>query len=159
MPLVSIIVFRTEVEAGDTSSVLHILKSCLSPPERALFLFESVDIAFHGYDDDARELFEIPDVREFVHLLDSEFPYWLFFLNKSGLGLQCLMLSFMPPYLTDEAKKVVFPERLEHLLSRRWFPAMNQICEIVGFSEQQVERLTDHIAEYFIDGPLREARS
>ena len=88
-----------------------------------------------------------------MQLLDSEFAFWLFFLSKSGLGLQCLMLSFMPPYLTDEAKKVVFPERLEQLLSRRWFPAMNQICKSVGFSEQQIERLSDHVAEYFIDGP------
>jgi len=49
----------------------------------------------NGYDHDARELFEIPEVREYNALLDNEFPYWLFFLT-----------------------------RLDEPLSNRWFPAM-----------------------------------
>jgi hypothetical protein len=45
------------------------------------------------------------------------------------------------------------PQRLERLLSKRWFPAMNQICHAVQFSARQVEGLTDRIAKYFVDDP------
>lgn len=151
-PLV-VVVSRDEVEARDMSSVIDTLKSCLAPPEHALNLFEKLDIAFHGYDHDPRELFEIPEVRNYVSALDHEFPFWLFFLTKNGLGLQCLMLCFMPPYLTEEARQHVFSERLETLLTRRWFPAMNQICEVVGFTGEQIEKLSDSVADYFINGP------
>ena len=150
---VVVVVSRKEVEARDVSSVLGALKSCISSIERARSFFQKVDVAFHGYDHDTRELFEIPEVRECVALLDSEFPYWLFFLTKRGLGLQCIMLCFMPPFLTEEARRTVLPQRLDELLSNRWFPAMNHICEAVGFSERQIEVLTNEVVDYFINGP------
>jgi hypothetical protein len=150
---VVVVISREEVEARDPSSVLGALKSCVESPERALSFFEKLDIAFHGYDLDAREVFEIFEVREFVSLVDGEFPYWLFFLTKKGLGLQAIMLCFMPPYLTEQARKMVLPQRLDQLLSNRWFPAMNQICEAVGFSEGQIATLTNNVADYFINGP------
>jgi hypothetical protein len=133
------------------------LKACLSSPERARALFESLDIAVRGYDADIRELFEIPEVREYVSRLDAEFPYWLFFLAKDGLGLQFIMHCFMPPHLTEEARRRIVPERLNQLLTKRWFPAMNRICEAVGFSECQIEALTSSSTDYFVNGPRRTA--
>jgi hypothetical protein len=61
---VTIVISRDEVEARDISSVLTILKSCIVSPEHARAYFEKIDVAFHGYNDDSRELFEIPEVRE-----------------------------------------------------------------------------------------------
>jgi hypothetical protein len=52
----------------------------MQSPESAKEFFERVDIAFHGYDHDSRELFEIPDVRAHANQLDEQFPFWLFFL-------------------------------------------------------------------------------
>jgi hypothetical protein len=149
-----VIISRDEVEMLDTSSVMKTLRSCLESTECALSYFERLDVAFDGYNNDPRELFEIPEVREYVSILDSQFPYWLFFLTKKGLGLQCIMLCFMPPNLANEAHGTVLPHRLDDLLSRRWFPAMDQVCQSVGFSEQQIEDLTDRVVNYFIDGPL-----
>ena len=70
-----------------------------------------------------------------------------------GPRLQAIMLCFMPPYLTEQARNTVLPQRLDQLLSNRWFPAMNHICEAVGFSEKQIEKLTNDVANYFINGP------
>jgi len=98
-----VVVVGNEVESRDISSVVEVLNSCLSSAERALSFFEKLDVAFHGYNDDTREVFEIPEIREYVSLLDQKFPYWLFFLTKSGLGLQAIALCMMPPYLTEQA--------------------------------------------------------
>ena len=100
-----------------------------------------------------KELFEIPEVREFVYALDEQFPYWLFFLDKSALGLQCLAHCFLPPFLTAEARQRIHREQLAELLSKRWFPAMNQVCEWVGFSEAQIETLTNRSVDYLFNGP------
>ncbi len=148
-----IVVSRAEIDAQDTSSVLGALSSLIESPERARRFLEKVDIAFHGYNDTAEELFEIESVRNYVYALDKKFPFWLFFLDKSGTGLQCIAYCFLPPFLTPEAKAKYFPERLNDLLTRRWFPAMNQICEWVGFTEQQIEELTDRSVEYLLAGP------
>lgn len=149
-----IVVARDEVEGRVApTTCVELLKSCLSTPARVRSFFDKLDIAFHGYDNDTRELFEIPEVRSFVSRLDDQFPFWLFFLTKEGLGLQCIMLCLMPPYLTDEARKTVLPERLNELLSKRWFPAMNYICLVAGFSERQIEDLSDAVVSYFVNGP------
>ena len=149
-----IVVSRAEVDAKDISSVLGALRALIASPDAAMQYFENVDIAFHGYNETREELFEIQEVREFVYALDEQFPYWLFFLNKSALGLQCLAYCFLPPFLTFEAKQRIYPERLNDLLTRRWFPAMNQICEWVGFSEERIEVLTDRSVEYLLGGPI-----
>jgi hypothetical protein len=150
----TIVVTRDEVKAHDVSSVLEALRALIVSPEIARMYFEQVDIAFHGYNSTSEELFEIPEVRDFVYELDNEFPYWLFFLDKSALGLQFIAYSFLPPFLTDEAKKAIYPQRLDALLTKRWFPAMNQICDWVGFTEQHIEALTSRSVEYLLRGPI-----
>ncbi|MDB5974587.1 MAG: hypothetical protein JWR07_1347 [Nevskia sp.] len=148
-----IVVSREEVRANDMSSVLESLRGLIASPEIARAYFDRVDIAFHGYNGTSEELFEIPEVRNFVHELDNEFPYWLFFLDKSALGLQFIAYSFLPPFLTNEAKQAIFPERLDALLTKRWFPAMNQVCDWAGFTEQQIEALTNRSVDYLLRGP------
>jgi hypothetical protein len=150
-PLV-IVISRDEVEAGDTSPALGVLQQLRQSPESAKEFFERVDIAFHGYDHDSRELFEIPDVRAYSYQLDEQFPFWLFFLSKRHLGLQCMLFCFLPPYLTEEARARIVPERIDQLLMNRWFPAMNQVCKYAGFSEQQIEQLTSRVVGYITNG-------
>jgi hypothetical protein len=135
-PLV-VVISKAEVEAIDTSEALGVLKKLTVSPDTARKFVERVDISFHGYDHTPQELFEIPEVRNFVYQLDEQFPFWLFFLSKRHLGLQCLLLCFLPPFLTEDARSRIFPERIRQLLTNRWFPAMNQMCEYVGFSEMQ----------------------
>lgn len=141
-PLV-VVVSRAEVESIDTSVALNVLKQLLQSPETAERFVERVDIAFHGYDHTNQELFEIPEVRNFVCQLDREFPFWLYFLSKYDLGLQCLLFCFLPSFLTEEARSRILPERIGELLTQRWLPAMNQVCDFAGFSELQIERLSD----------------
>jgi hypothetical protein len=40
------------------------------------------------------------EVREYASTLDDQFPYWLFFLTKQGLGLQRITYCFIPPHLS-----------------------------------------------------------
>lgn len=149
-----IVITREEVEAREVSSVLESLYSMIKSPQRALSLFERIDVAFHGYNETTEELFEIENVREYVRTLDEQFPYWLYFLSKSGTGLQCIAHCFLPPFLTPKGKQKYFPERLNDLLTKRWFPAMNQICEWTGFTEDQIESLSDRSVDYFLGGPM-----
>ena len=116
---------------------------------------ENVDLGFSGYEEDARELFEIPEVRNFVFKLDEEFPFWLFFLTKFGTGLQCIFLCLMPPFLTEKAKAEIFPQRLSDLLMNRWLPAMNQIGSYAEITELENEQLTECAVSYLTEGVFR----
>ncbi len=150
-PLV-VVVSRTEVEALDTSAALGVLKRLTESPDTARAFVERVDVSFDGYDHIGQELFEVPEVRNFVYQLDGQFPFWLYFLSKHHLGLQCLLFCFLPPFLTEDARSRIFPERINQLLTNQWFPAMNHICEYIGFSERQIERLTERALAYITAG-------
>ena len=150
-PLV-VVVSREEVEAMDMSAALAVLMRLVESPETARAFVERVDISFHGYDHTNEELFEIVEVRNFVQQLDEKFPFWFFFLSKRYLGLQCLLYCFLPPFLTEEARSRDFPERIDQLLSKRWFPAMSHISQFAGFSEKKIERLAERGVSYITNG-------
>jgi hypothetical protein len=147
-----IIVTKQDVLARNTQPTIDSLLSLLQSPETALKWRERVDISFDGYNESQWELFEIPEVRDFVYHLDESFPYWLFFLSKAHFGLQCIMLCFLPPFLTPEAQANTFPDRIRKLFEDRWGPAMCYVCEFTGMTGQQVDQMTDRFIEYIKAG-------
>ena len=151
-PLV-IVVARSDVDKQDISAVVAVFKRLLESVETARLLRERVDISFHGYDADRRELFEIPEVRQFVASLDRSFPYWLYFLTRHSTGLQAIAFCFLPPYLTAEAQRSIWPQRLGELIERRWGPALAQIGAQVGLEDEEVTRMLADSAHYFLEGP------
>ena len=153
-PLI-VVISKAEVAAGDTSRALGILKKLKESPKIAKKFFERVEMAFHGYDNHPWELFEIDEVREYVCTLDNEFPFWLYFLSKRHNGLQALFLCFLPPFLTEEGKIKYFPAKINELLTRRWFPALNQMTEYVGMSIKDNESITERTMRYITNGPFR----
>lgn len=155
LDFVNIIVSKDEVLSGNTSSVLNALRSLIASPEAAMRWREKVDFAIDGYNNVQHELFEIQEVREFVVSIDKDFPFWLFFLSKHTLGLQCIAHCFLPPFLKPEARAQIFPERLNDLLSNRWFPAMNQVCDWVELSEEEIEAMSNRAVEYLLMGPIK----
>jgi len=148
----SIVISRDDIEAGDISSTVSVLAKLLDP-DAALKYCEKVDIGVYGYDDDPRELNELPEVRDFINRLDAEFPYWCYYLSKRALGLGFIFSCFCPPFLTPQARERVWLERIGGYLTKRGFPAMNHISVAAGCSEAEIERMTNRVMKYITDGP------
>lgn len=153
-PLV-IVISRDEVERNDISSPLVPLKWLLSNPGTTRKFRTQVDIAFDGYNHVREELFEIPEVRNYIYALDDQFPFWLYFLSRELLGLQCLAFCFLPPYLTEVARKEIHPERFANLIENRWGPALLQVCSTAGHTEAEADELLRSALEYFTAGPTK----
>jgi hypothetical protein len=147
LPFMFVGISRQEVESGDTS-VLSVLLRLLDKESATLYR-EMVDIAVFGYDDDPRELYEVPEVRDFVRKLDAEFPYWFYFLSKRGNGLLFILYCLCSPDTPPEARDQVWRHEIMMYL-KRGIPAMNHICKIAGCSEAEVMRLTNGVLEYII---------
>ena len=145
---VSIAVPREEVEAGDLSTTLSMLAPLVHSRSTAQNFRERVAIYFDGYNETRDELFEIVEVRNFVQALDARFPYWLYFLDKSAPSFDVIWRCYMPPFLTREAKAREFPERLHELLTKWWIPAMNDVCNFVGMSDDEADALLDRSVLY-----------
>lgn len=147
----TVVISRQQVEAGDINEPLSVLLTLLNR-EAAIKLCERVEIGVAGFDDDPRELYEIQEVRNFMCKLDAEFPYWLYFLSKRGLGLLFVLSCFCPPFLAPEERQRIWNEHIGDYLLKRGFPALNHICECAGCSEEEIQRLSERVTEYLING-------
>ncbi|MEI7813011.1 MAG: hypothetical protein WCJ01_11415 [Ignavibacteria bacterium] len=150
-PLV-IIVSKKEVLERNIQPALHVLRSLTVLPEISKAYKENVEITFQGYRDNISELFKSKPVREYVNLLDDEFPFWFFFLSKECRGLQNMVHCYIPPFLTDKGKREVFPERIGYYLTHRWLPAMTHLGQFAGCSEEEISELADRGVRYIESG-------
>jgi hypothetical protein len=146
---VTLIVPRTDVQACDVGPTVAVLQPFLSDPNRARSLQGTLDLRIGGYDDDPCELFELEDVRAFVHALDLEFPYWLYFSSVHTTSLRMIALCFLPPFLTDEGKREHFSEGLDSLLERRWIPALEQVASFAQHPQADFTQILDAAVGYF----------
>lgn len=85
---------RAEVESGNIASALDRLLVVAESRETALRYQESMALYVTGYDQDPRELPEIPEVRAFFARLCEEWPHWLWFLQRN-IGAIPLLLALI----------------------------------------------------------------
>jgi len=81
------------IEANDCSFVLNIFDDVLKDPRFICKFKNQVTIGFDGYDDNAKEVFEIAAIRNYIQHLTLKFPYWFYFISlDDGHSLRILML-------------------------------------------------------------------
>lgn len=150
-----IVISRDEVTRQDTSGTLNTLGNLLADRDTILANQMNIDISFSGFEDTTEELFEITNVRNYVHALDAKFPYWLYFCSRYLTGLQCIAYCHLLPFLKPEAKAKHHPQQLGQLIEKRWGPALYHICSGVGHTEAEANELLESAMNYFMNGRTR----
>ncbi len=145
----TIVISRDEIEREDFSGPLKTLNQLTSNITNIKYFREKVDISFEGYNKTRDELWEIPAVRNYVIELDSNFPFWLYFLSRNGGGLYVIIKCFLLPFLVPDADKEINGEKLQDYLENRGFLAMNQLCDLAGISEEENIEMTNRVLKYF----------
>ena len=150
-----IVISRDEVLRQDISGPLTTLKHLIASRENIRANMLNVDVSFSGYENTQEELFEIQEVRDYVYSLDAQFPFWLYFLSRQFMGLQCLTYCHLLPHLTLEGRLEHHPKQLANLIERRWGPALLQLCSAAGHTEAEADALLESAMEYLVSGPSR----
>lgn len=73
---------RKEVEKGLIGDALDRLRLISDDREKFCRFENSVVFFFQGYDQDPREVQEIPEVVHFFRALTNQWPYWLHFIRR-----------------------------------------------------------------------------
>ncbi len=139
---------RKEIEAVDINTTLRQLNRLLINEETILKFYERVEIGVNGYDDDLRELWEIPEVNQYIRILDDYFPYWFYFLTKFGSGLKLIGFCCINTQKVSSTKVLLEPSSLERFYEKH-FIAMNEIGDRIRMSEQENIQLTEMVLGYF----------
>jgi hypothetical protein len=145
---VVLVVSRDEVEKLDHSGCLGVLDSLIESREKALRFRDQVVFGVDGYNDDPRELFEIPKVRTFVRELDAKWPYWFFFLSKATDALSMIMLSLCRYQRVGAGLTRYDPGDFE-LFMYGHFDGLNRIFDRFDFDKPLNKEMSEAIFDYF----------
>ena len=142
-----VVVYRAEVEANDVSRTAAVLSRVLADRSAVQRYRGRVDLSFHGYSNDPRELYEIPEVRRFCEKLDEAFPYWFYFLSTERVMLRvvaCCLCSVTKPMLGI----VSFgPDLIEFITHH--FQALNWIFDNYSLDERDNVEIGGKVIQYF----------
>lgn len=142
---------RERVEAMDVSKALEHLSALTGSADAAIQSEGAVTFLFEGWDDDPRELAEIPEVRRWFQKLNTAYPYWLHVGEKVGdtvmramqllCGGQCVRSRpGLVGWRFDDAHE--FGRVLYGL-----FNGMNELHERLGLPNAMNERITEEVSE------------
>lgn len=135
---------KKDVKNMSVKSVRNFFNHLRSSKELARRAQGRVEITFNGYDEDSRELFEIPEVRQYMPLLDTALPEIFFFAWSHDRASTLRTLVFCQTRILN--KKIVSPdgrykieidsEFVSQFMTRHWH-GLNQMTDWLGISEEE----------------------
>jgi hypothetical protein len=151
------IIERDEVEAGDVSRVCEFWARLLSKRELALHCQGKVELSFSGYDDDARALFEVEEVREYMALLDRALPELFFFIRTEvpAATLKLFMFSLFwvgwedQRSTPDKPGKVIVDFSKSGPFLTAHFASLNRVSKWVELPDSEVLRISKAVMTSF----------
>ncbi len=142
-----VVVDRQEVEALDVSHTALNLSRVLADRNAVEWYRGRVELAFYGYSNDPRELFDISEVRHFCSKLDDAFPYWFYFLStdRATLGvIACCLCSVTQV----RPGAVSFGSDLFDFITSH-YEALNWLFENYSLDESNNVEISGNVADYF----------
>lgn len=96
--LIVLSLMRQDIEAGNINRAYGVLAELSANAERAIQHRGSLAFMFQGYDRDKREIYSIPEVREFFNNLATAWPYWTWFVvPEPDMPFVSLLMSLLTP--------------------------------------------------------------
>ena len=143
---VVLLISRREVEAGDLASVLSRLKVFLATREDAWLYRGQMTLVVDGYNNDPRELVDIPEVRTLLRGLESSWPHWAYFFNQVDDSIKLLLSCVAGSRFLGRGAVEMDADLVAAALGRA-FDGMNLIFDRYGFPEDELEQMSNGLVE------------
>ena len=130
---------RDDIDARDTSDIDSFISRITSNLPLCEKLQGKIDISVSGYDSDPRELWDIPEVRDWFKLVEPVVKYWFYFLTTHGKagGLKVLaacLCNAKAGERIDAAgrREIILDNNLLGKLMERNFIYLNDMTDRLG---------------------------
>ena len=153
---VAIVVSRQEVEGCATGRVVAALMALTDTPGRVRRFADALWLSFDGYNDDARELWEIPEVVRYFAAVHASWPHWCHFMVKEPVAFSLVLTLLLQRAGLAGAGGTCLPlvaniDMLKGLLFEL-FEAMNTLYKAHGFSIAENKVMTERVIEAAMAG-------
>jgi hypothetical protein len=146
---------REKVERIDFRHFLGIYgKDKLPRGPRLRAMMNTLTFAIAGYDEDPREIPNIPEVRSFYAAFREAWPFWLYFCNLDTDSMRTMVLCCLPSISAMQVDRnpdmvVAYdPVELIDFLHANFGP-MNLMCERGCMTEERILLRSKEVFNYF----------
>ncbi len=117
-----------------------------------------VELCIHGYDEDYRELWEIPEVKKWMIAVEPLVKQWFFFLRTDGRchGLKMLtscvcdtVWAGRRPNTSEKGGKILFENHTFAMFLERNFIWLNEFITYLQLSIEENNRISDGVLKCF----------
>lgn len=140
-------VSRKQAEDCDIDDNLKNLTFFLKNRENVVKGRGKTAISFSGYDNDPRELYEIPEVRKYISTLDNAFPYLFYFCSLSYPTLRVFAMCTCK--VTKVAGGVILDQNDFQNFLISHIQHLNELCSTYNFDDTIAAQVTDEVLKFF----------
>ena len=99
------------IQNCDTSEYVTLLHGITGSLQSFETAFQRYVFLISGYDDDPRELYQIPEVVSFIKDLNSKLPFWLYFVNTSDKKFFSWMIACLCQAMSlDQDEETIYAD-------------------------------------------------
>ena len=99
------------IQNCDTSEYVALLHGITDSLQSFEVAFQKYVLLISGYDDDPRELYQIPEVVSFIKDLNSKLPFWLYFVNTSDKKFFSWMIACLCQAMSlDQDEETIYAD-------------------------------------------------
>lgn len=144
---------KMHIEPMDSIDIEDLFRRLARTDAFALANQGKVELWFMGYDDDPREVWEIPEVIAFLQYIESLCKYWFFFLRTEmptcGLPIFVYSLCNAERIGEEAGSNVSLQLDMDELnrVLRRNYGWLNEIADRLQYPEAEIERVSRAVIE------------
>ena len=102
---------QSGIQDCDTSEYVTMLHGATDTLESFEEGFQKYIFLISGYDDDTRELYQIPEVVKFIKDLNSKLPFWLYFVNTTDKRFFSWMIACLcQAMILDQDEETIYAD-------------------------------------------------
>ena len=99
------------IQNCDTSEYVTLLHGATDSLQSFEAAFQRYVLSVSGYDNDQRELYQIPEVVSFIKNLNSKLPFWLYFINTSDKKFFSWMIACLCQAMSlDQDEETIYAD-------------------------------------------------
>lgn len=156
--LLVLLISRQEVEAGLVGDVVDRMMVLSDSRQHTENYAGAVVLQFDGYNDDPRELYQIPECVKFFRAFAEQWPYLFHFLESEiseSIGVALNLLIDAKPMMSHAGTVVAtFDRDLAGEQMKRLFGAMNLLHQQHELPPEARQQISHRVCQ-FIDGYTR----
>jgi hypothetical protein len=160
---IAIIIGREQIENKSITAIIEGISRLHLNQELIISIKEKVDIVIDGYNEDARELRDIPEVKEWIDMIFPEILGWAYFLSKdqNSFFIKIMFLCHMKfeeepgsEFIKDGVSNYGLRVNLESGLDflERMYENLNSYIERYSLSEATNKEVSLNLHKMYING-------